>query len=112
MKETPEFRRKYGSERRVKTIQALPCEVCGARPSENAHCPDKGSGSGTRDRGMGRKAGWQTIVPLCRTCHDLRDRKCGSNSAFFAETNVDLRMAAAYFARRIDQDGNDSERDL
>lgn len=90
------FARKYGTQARVSFIKAEPCANCDARgQSVNAHCPPRGRESG----GMGRKASWRWIVPLCDACHKLRDEKTGSNTAFFAKTGLDLTMAAEWYAR-------------
>jgi len=55
-----EFQRVYGSKRRVEFINSLPCMVCAKRPSENAHI---------KSGGMGRKADYREIIPLCPSCH-------------------------------------------
>lgn len=55
-----EFARVYGSKRRVEFIKNLHCIVCFALPSENAHITSGG---------MGRKADYTQIVPLCASCH-------------------------------------------
>jgi hypothetical protein len=55
-----EWARAYESPERVEWIKALPCVVCGKRPSENAH---------TVTGGMSRKANADTIVPLCKAHH-------------------------------------------
>jgi hypothetical protein len=56
------FARAYHSKERVAFIQSLPCHACGVRPSDNAHIPDPSSG-------MGLKAVYTAICPLCRSCH-------------------------------------------
>lgn len=55
-----EFQRVYGSKRRVAYIKELPCVVCGNGPCENAHI---------KSGGVGRKAEYTDIIPLCTTCH-------------------------------------------
>jgi hypothetical protein len=50
-----EWRRAYHSVERVEFVKGLPSVVSGERPCENAH---------TENGGMGRKADYQTIVPL------------------------------------------------
>lgn len=58
-----EFVRCYHSAERVEFVKSLPCLVCGPRtcvPIENAHIVGDG---------MGRKAGYDTIVPLCKELH-------------------------------------------
>lgn len=55
-----EFARAYHSKERVEWVKSLPCCVCSTVPSDNAHV-----GNG----GAGRKAGYESIVPLCREHH-------------------------------------------
>jgi hypothetical protein len=69
-----EFARCYHSRARVRFVKALPCVVCAAISpfiarvmagrSENAH---------TVIDGAGRKAGYETIVPLCHSHHRRYD---------------------------------------
>lgn len=94
-----QFKRKYGSRARAKAIKREPCANCGATPSVNAHCPPKGRGGG-----VGYKASWRWVVPLCDACHRVRDEECGSNTAFFARTSLDLTRAAKWFAENYHPD--------
>lgn len=55
-----EFQRIYGSKRRVEFVKNLPCMVCAGKPCENAHI---------KSGGMGRKADYRNIIPLCKPCH-------------------------------------------
>lgn len=55
-----EFQRIYGSQRRVDFVKGLACVVCASKPSENAHI---------KSGGMGRKADYRHIIPLCKVCH-------------------------------------------
>jgi hypothetical protein len=55
-----EFQRIYGSKRRVEFVKAMGCCVCGKTPCENAHI---------KSGGMGRKADYRDIIPLCKACH-------------------------------------------
>lgn len=63
-----EWQRTYHSKARVEFVAALPCVVAGVcsnpethvGPSDNAHIVGGG---------MGRKADYDTIIPLCRKCH-------------------------------------------
>jgi len=70
-----EFARCYGSKERVAWVKAQPCIVCVARgsmnvgPSDNAH---------TSTGGMGRKADYRFIVPMCRTHHREFDQHVGA----------------------------------
>lgn len=65
-KSSAEFARIYGSEARIEFVKALPCIACGKGPCENAHI---------RSGGMGRKADYRDIVPLCESCHRLQHQK-------------------------------------
>lgn len=51
-----EFARCYHSRERVAFVKALPCLVCRRGPCDNAHI---------ETGGMGRKADYTKIVPLC-----------------------------------------------
>ena len=55
-----ERERIYGPKGRVEWVKSLPCLICQRTPSENAH---------TENGGMGRKADYTTIVPLCAAHH-------------------------------------------
>lgn len=63
-----EWLRAFGSQERVRFVAALPCRVscCDERPCHNAHA---------KTGGMGRKADYRFILPLCakhhRQAHDL-----------------------------------------
>lgn len=61
-KRDAEFRRTYHSAERVAFVRREACRVCGDRPSENAHI-------GRAGKGMGRKADYTMIAPLCSACH-------------------------------------------
>lgn len=70
-----EFARCYFSKERVAFVKSLPCVVCtgitgglsvGHGASDNAHTGERS--------GMGRKAGYETIVPMCRPHHERFDR--------------------------------------
>lgn len=87
-----EFRRIYGSKDRVLAIKALACYACGGWPAENAH---------TENGGTGRKAGWETIVDLCRSCHRTGKHSLhnlGSVELFDARWGTSLRERAAFLA--------------
>ncbi len=55
--------RAYHSAARVAFVKSLPCVACGHEPP--ARCVNAHTYSG----GMGRKADYLTIVPLCAPCH-------------------------------------------
>lgn len=61
-----EFQRIYGSKQRVEFVKSLPCCICAKKPSENAHI---------KSGGMGRKADYRHIIPLCKTCHQMQHQK-------------------------------------
>lgn len=91
-----EFARCYGSKARVAWIKSMPCIACSglhplfgmtAGPSDNAH---------TAHDGMGRKAGYDTIVPLCRNHH----RRYDERRAPFDDPKV--RTAIAAVAPRLE----------
>lgn len=88
-----EFRRIYGSRERVRRIKALPCHVCGLYGStENCH---------TENGGMGRKAGWETVVNLCASHHEELHRYGMIEYAGRFVTMGALREWAAHLAREI-----------
>lgn len=61
-----EFQRIYGSKQRIEFVKNLPCSVCARKPSENAHI---------KSGGMGRKADYRHIIPLCKACHHTQHQK-------------------------------------
>lgn len=64
-----EFARCYHSKERVEWVKGWACVSCGKPgPSDNAHVLHDGT------RGMGRKAGFACIAPLCRNCHEDFDQ--------------------------------------
>ena len=65
-KTAEDFGRVYGSKDRVEFVKGLACVSCGRGPCENAHI---------RSGGMGRKADFRDIVPLCQTCHRLQHQR-------------------------------------
>lgn len=89
-----EYARIYGSRERVERIKAMRCTVpgCVRRPSENAHI---------ENGGMGRKAGWETITPLCHQHHHQLDNGLGSVEAFDRKFGTNLRATAARLAEEI-----------
>lgn len=84
------FQRIYHSEAYMEHIRSLPCVCCGeVGYSVAAH---------TESGGMGRKAGWETIVPLCSNrydsegCHE-ESHRIGVKS-FEAKYRLDLKALA------------------
>lgn len=59
------FARAYHSHARVLFVRGLRCAACSHRGSVNAHL--------LGNDGMGRKASYDTIGPLCATCHAMYD---------------------------------------
>lgn len=76
--------RAYGSAERVQWVKSLPCLVCGATPSENAH---------VYTGGMGRKADAAKIVPLCLIHH--AEQHAYGNRTIEDDYWLDLRAEAA-----------------
>ncbi len=84
--------KKYNRERRKKLyetqfgsyaaiIRAMPCCVCGARPSDPAHVKTRGAGGTKKD-----------LVPLCRRCHTEQGN---SIKTFQRKHDIDLVALAA-----------------
>jgi hypothetical protein len=78
-----ERERIYGPKGRVEFVQSLPCIVCQSFPSDNMHI--KGDG-------VSRKAGYQWIVPCCRTHHEDAHRI--GIKTFARAFDIDLELAA------------------
>lgn len=67
-KKVREFARSYHSVAYVKFVQRMPCAACGRGPCDAAH---------SKGGGMGYKAGWETLIPLCsgiNGCHARQHR--------------------------------------
>lgn len=58
---TSAFARAYRSKAYVRHVKAMPCYACGVAGETDAAHGETG--------GMGYKAGWETLLPLCRRCH-------------------------------------------
>jgi len=58
---TSEFARCYRSKSYLRHLHAMPCYACGLHGETDAAHGETG--------GMGYKAGWETLLPLCRRCH-------------------------------------------
>lgn len=93
-----EYRRIYGSRARVKAMKALGCAVshCRLGPVHNAHLTNGGTG---------RKADWDTIVPLCASHHMQLDDVLGSVEAFDALYGTDLWATARRLAETLPPEG-------
>jgi hypothetical protein len=68
-----EFARCYHSRQRVRWVKSLPCLVCASISPLLIHCTGPSDNAHTVTDGMGRKAGYDTIVPLCRSHHRRYD---------------------------------------
>lgn len=73
-----EFARCYHSKERVQFIKSLPCVVCWPSVYRLGACmtcsPPTSDNAHSVGDGAGRKAGYQTIVPLCRDHHIRYDQ--------------------------------------
>ncbi len=80
-----EFARCYHSVERVEFVNGLPCCVRGFHygPMQNAH---------TETGGIGRKAGYKSIVPMCFTHH--HDLHASGAETFQRDCNIDLSREA------------------
>ena len=58
---TSEFARCYRSKSYLRHLHAMPCYACGKHGETDAAHGETG--------GIGFKAGWETLLPLCRRCH-------------------------------------------
>lgn len=83
-----EFARVYGSKERVAWVKSLPCAACQRSNCQNAH---------TENGGMGRKADYDTIVPLCPDCHAALHRM--GTETFSRLWSLDLSAYAAQVER-------------
>lgn len=82
-----EWQRAYGSPERCDFVNWYGCVVCGYTPCENAHLENDG---------MGRKANYDLIVPLCPTHHREQE---GRTQAFQRDHDIDLYALAAQVER-------------
>lgn len=83
------FARSYGSLDRVEWCRNQPCVVSGTSPCENHH---------TASGGTGRKAGYETIIPLSPLKH--RELHRIGVKTFQTKYGVDLAAAAAATQKR------------
>ncbi len=80
-----EFARIYHSEERVAWVKSRSCEACGFEgDTENAHIAGEG---------IGRKGGYDKIIPLCSVCH-RQQHSIGAGS-FAIRWELNLRELAA-----------------
>jgi hypothetical protein len=96
-----EFARIYGSKARVEWIKGLPCAV---NTYGNAACGDQSENAHTASGGTGRKAGHETIAPLCHYHHRLlHSEGVRSFSEFY---DLDLPAIAAATQTRWERIAN------
>lgn len=70
-----EFNRIYGSKERVEFVKALGCVVCTAlHPLFGVATAGRCQNCHTENGGMGRKASYLTIVPMCSNHHRMYDQ--------------------------------------
>lgn len=80
---TSEFARCYRSKAYIAHVRSMPCYACGkAGETDSAH---------GETGGMGYKAGWESLLPLCRRCHT---RQHQSGWASIGMTEVSRERAA------------------
>lgn len=89
-----EFARTYGSPERVLEVRRMPCSVPGCQwgPSENCHVVNGG---------MGRKADYRFIVPLCP--HHHRELHTQGMQTFERKHDLNLLNIAANTSRWLDE---------
>jgi hypothetical protein len=93
-----EFARIYGSRERVEWVKSLPCLYCAAlSPFLAAATVGQSQNCHTVTGGTGRKAGYETIIPLCAKHHRMFDEYAGP----FADTAV--REALTFRADEIER---------
>lgn len=90
---TSEFARCYYSKAYVTHIQSMPCFACGKTGETDCAHGETG--------GMGHKAGYETLLPLCRRCH-TKQHQSGWLSVGMTDTSREraARMAWDTFAER------------
>lgn len=81
------FARAYHSPAFVRFTKASPCAACGGGPCDAAH---------TENGGAGRKADWDTIIPLCSGINGCHARQHRHGWAGIAMTEESRRRAVAY----------------
>lgn len=106
-----EFKRTYCSVERVEFVKEQPCAACHRLfASENAHVVGNG--------GAGRKAGYETIAPLCGPnthacvgCHQLFDEYRSEFEKAYPDFNPEAAAAATQRAwlAFIGESANDAE---
>jgi hypothetical protein len=75
---TSEFARCYRSKSYLRHIHAMPCYACGLYGETDAAHGETG--------GMGYKAGWETLLPLCRRCHTKQHQSGWTSLAMTSES--------------------------
>ena len=72
-------------------IRCCPCLVCGKPPRNDPHHLQRGLPA--NERGTGRRASDQWLIPLCRTCHTWAEAT-GNDDERLASVGIDGRAIA------------------
>ena len=96
-----EFERCYRSKAYLRHIHAMPCYACGKHGETDAAHGETG--------GMGYKAGWETLLPLCRRCHTKQHQSGWLSISMTEESRTRAaRMVCETFEELY---GNDNDQD-
>lgn len=87
----PPRHREGMSEAHRKMVKTLPCLACGKWGPSDPHHLQRGIPVG--ERGVGRKASDQYLIPLCRSCHDAAEAG-GDDEAWLVARGYDGRDVA------------------
>lgn len=82
-----EWERAYLSNAYVRFCKGSPCAACGSRKGSDAAHGESG--------GMGRKAGWETLLPLCSGINGCHAKQHQSGWLAIGMTEEGRRRAAA-----------------
>ena len=93
------FAAAYHSKGYVRYVHSLPCAACGQSGEIDAAHTETG--------GMGIKAGWETLIALCRRCH-TKVHQSGWMAVGMTETG---RQRAAALTREGWEERGDHEED-
>ena len=103
------FAEAYGSKARVAWVKSLPCAYCRNRGLlfRNQHAGESHNAHTESGHGMGYKAGYETIAPLCPRHHDLFDRHVAPFDAESVRYCVRLwaRETASAWLAHLAEDG-------
>jgi hypothetical protein len=94
-----EYARTYHSRARVKFVKSLPCTYCIALSPLFAWIETQSHNAHTENGGRGRKAGYETIIPLCASHH----RRYDEYEYPFDRKNELMRQAMKDAAKEIER---------